>query len=141
MLPYLFAVLLAVLPVLPLWMRSAFRRSAHAGRVVQIWLVLGYYFCMAVAIFLSFFVTWYSYSLTYSYLGTYTTGIYPSAAFWDEPLTPRGALYLLFVVAVPFFVFFRVGLVSVRDSHQVCKDQLTRVKKHFELGSFWHPFS
>jgi len=140
MLPYLLAILLAVFPVLPIWMRSVFRRSALAATNVQVGVLFGFYFCLAISVFLSFFLAWFCYSVTYAYLAPYVVGFTPNAGFYDEPLTPRGLMFLVGVVVVPAFVFFKVGILSVRDAHQTCKEQVDRVKKRYSLGPLWTGF-
>ena len=140
MLPLLLALLLAVLPALPLWMRSVFRRSALGSTNVQEGVLMGFYFCLAVSVFLAFFLAWFSFALTYFYLAPYATGLAPDLSFYDQPMTPRGLCFLTISVVVPGFVFFKVGLLSIRDVHQTCKEQTDRVKKRHNLGGLWKGF-
>ena len=140
MLPWILALLLAVLPVLPVWMRSVFRRSALVSTGVQVGVLFGFYLCLGIAVFMSFFVAWFSFSLTFNYLAPYCTGLEIGPLFYDQPLTPRGLVFLGIVVVGPGFVFFKVGLLSVRDAHQTCKAQSDRVKKRRQLGDLWKGF-
>lgn len=121
-------------------MRSVFRRSALCSTNVQVGVLLGFYFCLAMAVFLSFFLAWFSWSLTFLYLAAHVTDLGVTPSFYDSPLTPRGLIFLALVVSVPAFVFFKVGLVSVRDAHQTCKEQSDRVRKRHALGVLWRGF-
>jgi hypothetical protein len=131
------ALLLAVLPALPIWMRSVFRRSALASTNTQVGVLFGFYACLAISVFLAFFLAWFSFALTFAYFAPYVTGLVPLGDFYDEPLTPRGLVFFLVVTLVPSFVFFKVGLLSVRDVHQTCKEQTDRVRKRHQLGALW----
>jgi len=136
----LLVFLLLALFFLPGWMRSLFRRSALTSTNVQVVLLLGFELCLGFSVFLAFFSAWFSYWLTVDYLAPWATGLTLSGDFWDAPLTPRGMLFLAIVVSTPLVVFFRLGLLSVRDAHQVCKEQLDRVKKRHHLSFFWKGF-
>lgn len=127
-------LLLVVLPLLPVWMRSVYRRTALLDTKIQVRVFYGFQICLALVIFLSFFLAAFSLFLSYMYLGPYTTGLSAGADYWDAPLTPRGALLLLAILGVPYLVFTKVGLVSIRDSHQICKEQRDRLAKRRKTG-------
>lgn len=137
---YLALLLLVVLPLLPIWMRSVFRRSALLDNKVQVAVFVGFQCCLAISVFLSFFLAWFTFSITRIYLAPYLTGLHASLEFWDAPLTPRGFVFVCTMIGAPFFVFTKVGLVSIRDAHQISKEQRDRLTKRKKSGSLWKGF-
>lgn len=137
MFPYFLAVLVAILPALPMWMRSVLRRSKDSPSNVEVGVLIGFYISLAISVFLSFFLAWYTYSVTVLYLAPFVTGVIMEPGLLDEALTGRVLAFFSLVVGIPSFVFFKVGVLAVRDAHQVCKEQLDRVRKHHKLGPLW----
>jgi hypothetical protein len=137
MLAYILAALVAVVPALPLWMRSVYRRTPGLSDNLQIVLLIGFHICLGLSVFLAFFMTWFTFWITYHYLAPYIVGFVPDAYFWESPLTPRSLVFLGALVVTPLFVFTRIGLLSLRDTHQVCKEQLDRVRRKHLTGFLW----
>ena len=140
MISYLLVALVVVLFFLPNWMRSLFRRSGLASTNSQLILLFGFELCLAFSIFLTFFASWFSYWVALIFVAPMVTGLILTDTFWTSPLTPQGLCFLAILLILPLLVFLRVGLISVRDAHQVCKEQLDRVKKRYTLGALWVGF-
>ena len=41
----------------------------------------------------------------------------------DNPVTLRSLSFLLLMIAMPYLIIEKVGLFSIRDIHQICKEQ------------------
>jgi hypothetical protein len=127
-------MLLVILPVLPIWMRSVFRRSALLNDVMQSRVHWGFQVCLFFSVFLSFFLTYFTFVISYRYLVSYLTDLTLNSYFWDEPLTPRGFFAILILLVAPYLIFCKIGLVSIRDVHQLCKEQRDRLMKRKKTG-------
>jgi hypothetical protein len=74
------------------------------------------------------------------YVVPWSTGVVFDYEFWERPLTPKGFVALMILICVPLALFFKVGILAVRDTHQICKEQRDRVKKRHDLSFFWKGF-
>ena len=122
---------------MPYVMRSLFRYGALRSSNLQVGLLLLFEFLLAVSVFLSFFGAWVTGLTCYFYVGPWMLGTSFSPGFWDLPLTPRSLGAILLLVVPPLVIFSRVGLVSLRDVHQICKEQRDRVAKRHDLARIW----
>jgi hypothetical protein len=132
--------LILALFLIPAWMRGLFRRSALGSSNLQFGVFLTFELCLALSVFLSFFCAWFSYWVMVDYVVPWATGLNLDGEFWDSPLTPRHSMAVLIFIGVPLALFFKVGILAIRDVHQICKEQRDRVKKRHELGTFWKGF-
>jgi hypothetical protein len=138
---FLILVLLLIgLFVIPYWMRGLFRRSALGSSNLQVGVFLCFELCLGLAVFLAFFSAWYSYWVMVEYVVVWATGLQLDSEFWDQWVTPRHLMVILIIIGVPLALFFKVGILAIRDVHQICKEQRDRVKKRHELGAFWRGF-
>jgi hypothetical protein len=139
--PYLVLVLLLIIQFLvPFWMKGIFRKAGLQSTGHQVTVFLLFEICLACSVFLCFFTSWYSYWVAVDYVVPWATGLALYGDFWDKHLTGRGILAIAIVIFVPLFLFFKVGLLSVRDVHQICKEQRDRVKNRHNLSRFWKSF-
>lgn len=137
---FLLVLLIVVLFGIPIWMRGVFRRSALGSSNLQVGVLLLFELCLGLSVFLSFFCSWFSYWVMVEYVSPWATSLTLHEGFWDEFLTPRHAMVILIIIGVPLALFFKVGILAIRDIHQICKEQRDRVKKRHELGTFWKGF-
>ena len=137
---FVLVALLAALFLIPAWMRGLFRRSALGSSNLQIGVLLCFELCLALSVFLSFFSAWYSYGVMEEYVVVWATGLQLNEDFWYQVLTPSHLLAMLIIIGVPLALFFKVGILAIRDVHQLCKEQRDRVRKRHELGTFWKGF-
>ena len=124
----------------PFWMRGAFRRAGLGPSSRQIYLFLVFELALAFSVFLAFFTSWFSYWVMAEHVVPWATSVRLTAEFWDSPITGRGVMALAILIFCPVVLFFKVGLLSIRDVHQICKEQRDRVKKRQELSKFWDSF-
>jgi hypothetical protein len=94
-------------------------------------LLFFFYGCLGSLVFLTFFASWFSYWVASAYVVPWATGLDFASpmAFWDAPLTPRGVVALGLAFGLPTMIFTKVGLLSIRDGHQVAKEQMDRIKR------------
>jgi len=137
---FILVLLLICQFLIPFWMRGAFRRAGLGTSSKQVVLFLLFEFSLAASIFLAFFTSWYSYWVMSEHVVPWATGVRLAGEFWDSPITGRGVLALVILIFCPVILFFKVGLLSIRDVHQICKEQRDRVKKRHELSRFWDKF-
>jgi cellulose synthase/poly-beta-1,6-N-acetylglucosamine synthase-like glycosyltransferase len=133
-------LLLVVQFIIPFWMRGAFKRAGLGSSSKQIFLFLMFELGLALSIFLAFFASWFSYWVMAQFVVPWATGVNLIGDFWDSPITGRGVMALVILIFCPVVLFFKVGLLSVRDVHQICKEQRDRVKKRHQLSRFWESF-
>lgn len=133
-------VLLMVQFIIPFWMRGAFRRAGLGSSSKQVGLFLLFELFLGLSIFLAFFSSWYSYWVMSEHVVPWATGVRMVGDFWDDPITARGVMALSILLFCPVVLFFKVGILSIRDVHQICKEQRDRVKKRHELSKFWSGF-
>ena len=77
---------------------------------------------LAIGIFLAFIATWQVTVVAYYYVGPFMFGIDMKGFSIDGQITPRILAYILFVFSTPLLILSKVGFVSVRDIHQICKE-------------------
>lgn len=139
--PFVALVLLLLVQFLiPFWMKGIFRRAALQSTNHQVVVFLLFEMTLGCTVFLSFFTAWYSYWVMVDFVAPWATGLTLYGEFWDTVLTPRSLMAISMVVLCPLFLFFKVGLLSVRDVHQLCKEQRDRVKNRHDLSRFWNSF-
>lgn len=134
---YVLAALLAALALLPSWMKRAIKRSQKLDSKAQVVLLMCFHICLGLSVFLTFFITWFTFWVNRDFVSPWLVGVDPTSYIWDQELTGRRGAYLLLVFAVPWVVFTRVCLLAVRDVHQLCKEQLDRVRKTHALNFLW----
>jgi hypothetical protein len=122
---------------LPYLLRSLFRFGALRSSNLQVGLLLLFESLLAVAVFLAFISAWVAGLVCYKYVGPWMLGTSFDAGFWDLPLTARRLGAILLLIVPPLVIFSRVGLISLRDVHQVCKEQRDRVAKRHDLARIW----
>jgi hypothetical protein len=137
---FVLVLLILALFLIPVWMRGLFRRSALGSSNLQVGVLICFEICLALAVFLSFFCAWFSYWVMVHHVVEWATGLNTGGVFWDEFITPKHLMVLLIIIGVPLALFFKVGILTIRDVHQICKEQRDRVKKRHELGTFWKGF-
>lgn len=137
---FILVALLLGLFLIPSWMRGLSRRSALGSSNLQVGVLLCFEVCLGLCVFLAFFSAWFSYWVMVDYVILWATGLELDDAFWDETLTPRHLMVIFIILGVPLALFFKVGILAIRDVHQLCKEQRDRVKKRHELGTFWKGF-
>jgi lysylphosphatidylglycerol synthetase-like protein (DUF2156 family) len=131
---YHLIALLLVTFFLPSWMRKTYRNSSAVDADKQFIILLVFQFCLALSVFLSFFISWFSYWVVSEEVVPWATGLdITDPDYWDAPLTPRSFMAIVLVLATPIIVFLRIGLLAVRDTHQVCKEQVDRLKKTHKI--------
>jgi hypothetical protein len=133
-------VLLVAQFIIPFWMRGAFGRAGLGSSSKQVGLFLLFELFLGLSIFLAFFTAWYSYWVMSEYVVPWATGVRLIGDFWDAPITGRGMMAMVILVFCPVVLFFKVGILSIRDVHQICKEQRDRVKNRHQLSKFWKGF-
>jgi hypothetical protein len=137
---FVLVMLILALFLIPAWMRGLFKRSALGSSNLQVGVLICFELCLALSVFLSFFSAWFSYWVMADYVIFWATGMELTREFWEEPVTGRHLMAILIIIGVPLALFFKVGILAIRDVHQLCKEQRDRVRKRHELGTFWKGF-
>lgn len=90
--------------------------------------------CFAIQVVLLFAATWMAFIFSIHVLATNI--ITPAALYQslDEPLTSRLLLAWTILFSFPYMVFRAVGLTSLRDVHQLAKEQHDRNTARREQG-------
>jgi len=125
--------------LLPVWMRRVRAGTKGLSPGVQLMVFLFFEGFLAVSVFLSFFCAWYAFEVAL-FMVPYFFSAHLGLGFLDAPLTPRGLGVLAFLIGFPLAVFFKVGVLAVRDVHQVCREQRDLVLKHYSLSWWWRGF-
>lgn len=137
---FVLVVLIIGLFIIPVWMRGLFRKSALGSSNLQVGVLICFELCLGLSVFLSFFCAWFSYWVMVDYVVVWATGLELNKNFWNQALTPRHLMVIFIIIGVPLVLFFKVGILAIRDVHQICKEQRDRVKKRHEMGAFWKGF-
>jgi hypothetical protein len=133
---FLLVFSLLVIFLLPIWMRRI--RGVVRGKspFFQLFCFFSFEFFLGLSVFLSFFSAWFSFEISILILPSWMD-MSLSRQFWDEALTPRSFVFISAVFLTPYLVFSRIGLLAIRDVHQLCKEQREVVAGYYELPWWW----
>jgi len=135
----LLVLFLGMALALPVWMRHVQQVSKGRSSGFQVGVFFCFEFFLGVSVFLAFFSSWFTFQLVLNWFLPWL-GLDVRLSFWDDPMTPRGLLGFGMLSLLPYAVFTRLGLLVVRDCHQLCKQQRDLVAKYYNLGSIWKVF-
>ena len=120
-----------------LWMKNIFRRSAGQPLRTQAALLILFEILLAELIVSTFLLVWNAILLVWvGFLPVILTSE-AYVMFWDLPLTSRVFFGCVLLLWFPYYLFFNVSLICIRDAHQVAKEQLDRVRKLKKVNFLW----
>lgn len=133
---FLLFLSIVVMFLVPIWMRRIRGAVKSKAPFFQLFCFFFFEMFLGISVFLAFFSSWYAYQVAVLFLPSWL-GVTLGQGFWDTALTPRALLFLGSLFAFPLLVFSRIGLLAVRDVHQLCREQRELVLKHYDLKWWW----
>jgi hypothetical protein len=133
---FLLFLCMVVMFLVPIWMRRVRGAVKPKSPFFQLFCLFFFEMFLGISVFMAFFSSWYAYQVAALFLPGWV-GVTVHSGFWDTSLTPRALFFLVSLFAFPFLVFSRIGLLAIRDVHQLCREQRELVLKHYNLKWWW----
>lgn len=134
---FLLFLCMVVMFLLPIWMRRIRLAVKARAPFFQLFCFFFFELFLGISVFMAFFSAWYAYQVAALFLPGWI-GVTVRPGFWDTALTPRSLFFVVALFLFPFLVFSRIGLLAIRDVHQLCREQRELVLKHYDLKWWWN---
>jgi len=135
-LAFVLVLLLGLFALIPGLLYRVKRACKGKGAATQLRCFFLFESVLGLSVFLAFFTAWFTFELIAVILPG-GIGLQNMAIFWDSALTARGLVYVWSCLWFPYFLFTRLGLLVIRDVHQLCREQRDLVVKEYSLKWWW----